>query len=510
MLITVLVFSLTGCMMKQHEQAVTKTITKVEKIYTQRVPPRPVSTVNTSNRVVLADKAFVITPKQRLPAVFNQKTFYMANAGEDLESVLEGLSETTKMPIKLTQDAKAKLAKAKAATTRTSSAISYKGTFSEVLNAVANNYGLQWKYADNLVQFYNLETVVYALDAPVGNFTFKNSISSAATGKGSESLSSSSDMNMNFAIDAGVSPWQAALNTIKNILSEEGKLDSNPAEGYITVTDNPLIQKKVADYIAKINDKINKKIAVQVDVYDVENSASAKYGFDIERFQRAIKGVPISFTSGAGTALGVIGGQRISSTSPNTSVILQALSTLGKTTRVTGSTVYTISGQPAPIQSSTVQGYVKSIKMQTVPGPTGNQTTYGIEPGTVTTGYNLTVTPRLQSNNQILVNLNLQISTLLSLKEISAVGSGGKKGETVGSSERIQIPEVQSKSFMENMVLHSGQSLLIAGFQESGGTAKTSSIGPEQLWALGGAKGTSQNKVTTVVVITPYIISGAR
>lgn len=108
------------------------------------------------------------------------------------------------------------------------------------------------------------------------------------------------------------------------------------------------------------------------------------------------------------------------------------------------------------------------------------------------------VTPKIESNNQVMLMLNLQLSTLIAIKTLTASASD--------TASTIQGPVVDTKNFLESMVLHSGQSLLIAGFQDDKGASKVTSPGSTDYWFLGGGKSTNKTKTTTVIVVTPYII----
>ena len=297
------------------------------------------------------------------------------------------------------------------------------------------------------------------------------------------------------------SAWNSAVATIKNMLSPSGKLDTNPVEGYVTVTDNPQRQKEIRQYIKKINDKTNKKIAIRVDVYNVTTADTSQHGLDINAVTNALDG-SVEWTSS--TTANSISGDAAStltfSDGGDHSVVVSALNQIGKTSQTTGTTVYTISGQPAPIQNSIQQNYLRSISTST----SDTATTTSMEPGTITTGYNMTVTPRIASNNEILVSLNLQISNLVSLETFSVNPDSSDGGSS--DTQQIQLPTIHTKSFFENMILKSGQTILIAGFQDDDAGANTNSLGDPNYWQLGGSKTTNHTKSTTVVVVTPYII----
>ncbi len=70
----------------------------------------------------------------------------------------------------------------------------------------------------------------------------------------------------------------------------------------------------------------------------------------------------------------------------------------------------------------------------------------------------------------------------------------------------MQISILHFMTGIENMVLHSGQSLLIAGFPDDKASSSVSSPGSTDYWFLGGGKSTSKTKTTMVIVVTPYII----
>lgn len=304
-------------------------------------------------------------------------------------------------------------------------------------------------------------------------------------------------MNLNYEMTSD-SPWKAAIVTINTMLSSKGKMTGNPVEGYVTVTDNPHIQQRVANYIKRINSKTNTKIAVKIDVYDVQTDSTSDFGLDMDALIGELSD-EVNIVTSASSLLNTDQTGNLSSVTFNSNgdhqTVLYALNTIGKATEVTGATIYTISGQPAPIQSVQEKTYLQSVSTTTI---VDGGTTTSMEPGTVVTGYSMTVTPKLESNKQVMINLNLQLSTLLGIDDISANDSD--------SSDKIQAPNIHTKNFLENMILHSGQSLLIAGFRDDSADTLTGSPTSTDMWVAGGSKSTQKVQTTTVIVVTPYII----
>ncbi|MCD8499972.1 MAG: hypothetical protein LRY43_02575 [Gammaproteobacteria bacterium] len=243
-----------------------------------------------------------------------------------------------------------------------------------------------------------------------------------------------------------------------------------------------------------------KKIAVRVDVYDVQTTNTSDFGLDVNAVASVLSNDQINVVTNPSSQLNQdlvdsFSTITVSSSSGSThNAILSALNTLGKTSVVTGATIYTVSGQPAPIQSVQETTYLASSSTTL----TQDSSQVSLTPGTVVTGYSMMVTPKIESNNQVMLMLNLQLSTLIAIKTLTASASD--------TASTIQGPVVDTKNFLESMVLHSGQSLLIAGFQDDKGASKVTSPGSTDYWFLGGGKSTNKTKTTTVIVVTPYII----
>jgi type IVB pilus formation R64 PilN family outer membrane protein len=492
---------------KSNQKYEDTTVEKANTIYTKNRVEKPTSLVTTSDEIFLSNEHFVIAPKQILPPVFEQHVLYSTAVSETLAQTVANISKLAKLPIVFADDKNTQAASQKI---NTAGITVYQGTVQQVIGQLATRYGLFWNYEKNKVNIFLLETKVYALDAPIGAFTTDSTVSSTSEtsaggssgGSSSSTVSGTSDVNLKYSVKAD-SPWTAALTTLKDMLSPAGKIQGNAAEGYVTVTDNPDVQEKVASYIEKINKKTNQKIAVRVDVYDVQTSNTSDFGLDVNAVASVLSGDQMNIVTHPGTQLnpdltGSFSTLTVSSASGSThNAILSALNTLGKTTVVAGATVYTISGQPAPIQSVEEQTYLASSSTTV----TQNSSQTSLTPGTIVTGYSMMVTPKIESNNQVMLMLNLQLSTLLELKTITSA-----TGSTATNVSTIQGPVIDTKNFLESMVLHSGQSLLIAGLQDDKGSSKTSSPGSTDYWALGGGKSTSKTKTTTVIVVTPYII----
>jgi len=505
---------LTACAIQnENEQVAGEQVNKAQQLYEKQNIKQPDSLVSTTEQLFISNDAIKVEKKVKLPAKFNETLLYTTEDHEPLQVTISNIAKMTQQPIVLDDSALLVLdqkSKNKTTTKGASGLTSYQGNLKTVLDQICNEYNLFWEYGEGKVQIFYLMSKVYALDAPINSFNLTDQISSTSDLSGSSDSSGSSSsssvggnssMSLQYTTKED-SPWKAAITTITSMLSSNGKITSDPVEGFITIHDTPKIQRKVSRYIDKINNRTNKKIAVRVDVYDVQDTSTSDFGFQLDAVIDALSDSEIEISNDTASFLnpdndGFMTSFTFKNDGGNNDTIMQALNTIGKTTEVTGATVYTVSGQPAPIQSTTSTNYLASSSTTV----NDNTTTTSLTPGTVTTGYSMTVTPRMQSNTQILISLDLQISTLVELQTFTA-------NDGTDNEQEIQLPETKNKNFLENMVLHSGQSILIAGFKDdslSTGTASPSAI---DMWAAGGAKTTQRSNATTVIVVTPYLIGG--
>lgn len=497
--------SLVACAAEQsNEKHVDSVSQRANSIYDKNRIIKPTSLVTTSDSLFLSDNHFVITSKEKLPPVFDQRLVYSTGVNETLAETFANIAKLTHVPIVFADDLNTKAIMKEA---NNAGVTVYQGSLQQVIGQLVNRHGLFWDYQKGRVNIFLLETKTYALDAPIGSFSADSGVSSQSDTSGGSSSGSSqstvggtSDINLKYSVKAD-SPWTAAMTTLKDMLSPAGKIQGNPVEGYIAVTDTPDVQEKVSNYIDKINAKTNQKIAVRIDVYDVQTSSTTDLGLDLNAVANVLSDDNASIVTHPGGLLNPDLADSMSSltvSSGGGSVhqqILSALNTLGKTTLVTGATIYTVSGQPSPIQSVHEQTYLASSSTTL----TQDSSQTSLTPGTVVTGYSMMVTPKIEANNQVMVTLNLQLSTLIKMEPIYV-------GQGTANESMIQAPIIDSKNFLENMVLHSGQSLLIAGFQDDKAASEISSPTSTDYWLLGGGKSTQKVKTTTVIIVTPYII----
>ncbi len=491
------------------------------------------SLVEHKNDYYVAQNSFEIEQAILLPEVFEERLLYSSAVQESLPEILIEIYSQTGIKFKFTPDALAYISGD--SSSKVGSELSfeeveigasevganigvlsniklnlqYAGTLDELVTRLVTRFNVYWEFDDktNTVVFYRTKTKVFSLDILPGISSFNNTISSASTisdsGDSGVNLNSGAIMTVNYKNEEGNS-WSDTIATVESMLTAEGKASSNPRAGYVTVTDVPTVLLKIEDYLNKVNDISKKKIAVKVDVFDVTLNNSTDYGINWDAVLDVLGG-DFGFNSGNLTSpLGTTVADTIKVTYADTgvidtgSLIFRALSQQADTTQVIGTTVYTVNGEPAPVQVVDREDYIKEVTFGAV-SDQSSTTEVAYTPGTIITGFFMVVTPKILSDSQILLNISVSLSSLIELKSITV-------GEVDEQQTQIQLPKVQSKNFMESVTLNPGQSVILSGFQDVDNRVGVQSVARPSLWPLGGAKGTDQNRTITVTVVTPYII----
>jgi type IVB pilus formation R64 PilN family outer membrane protein len=151
--------------------------------------------------------------------------------------------------------------------------------------------------------------------------------------------------------------------------------------------------------------------------------------------------------------------------------------------------IITLSDQPAPLQVGRQTTYLARVSATSGDGGSGSTS---LEPGTVNTGLLMTVLPRIVEQNKILMRLSIAITELQALETAS---SGGVS---------IQTPEISTTGFLQNAVLTSGETMVLAGFEKNDNASNEN--GAPGSWALGGTKNSNKAREVSIMMITAEIL----
>ncbi|MGL6355142.1 PilN family type IVB pilus formation outer membrane protein [Aeromonas veronii] len=273
-----------------------------------------------------------------------------------------------------------------------------------------------------------------------------------------------------------------------------GRMSLSPSTGAVTVTDTPQVQRNIKRYIERENAVMTQQVAFRVEVYSVSfrDDDSLSLDMDLVYDRLAKQGFTLKNISGLTPDNAVQGGISISDGRwKGSKVLFNALAEQGNVKVVTKSTVTTTNLQPAPVQVSRQIGYLQSSEINS--GSDTSGTTTSLQPGTITTGFSMTLLPYIlpDSEGDILLQYAVNLSNLL---RINTVSSGNSS---------IQTPEIDSRIFSQRVKVRSGEMLVVGGFEQDTDDATAQGTGSAFNPLLGGGFASKKSRSVIVVAITP-------
>lgn len=385
-------------------------------------------------------------------------------------------------------------------------ALRYHGSLRGLLDTVAARAGLSWRFRHGRITFFKIESRTFTIPALPWSTKTSNKIvastgassSSGAMGmsSGGSGGSNSSTGNTSIINTSTTDIWKGLQKTAQAV-SGGAKVTADSSSGTITVTGTPDQVSQVSDWVRTLRATLSKQVAVTIHIYNVQLTNEQNYGFNptlafknaAKSFGLSLAGAPVPavasgtspFTFGASilnTATGAAG------EFSGTQAAVQALATLGRVSQVFSQSRTTLNGQPAAIQVAQQTGYLAESEVNS----TANVgSTTGLIPGTVTTGFTGTITPRIVGN-RIMLGMNMEISSLVNLKTVSSGGSS------------IQVPTTTDTVVNQSAALRSGSTLMITGYKEADGNTTRNGVGSPYFAFLGGG-GDAQVKRTLIAIV---------
>lgn len=384
----------------------------------------------------------------------------------------------------------------------------YSGSLTGFMNLVAAYYGVSWKTNGASLRFFVLDSKTFRIAALPGDTRLSSSVDSGATtagssgggssgGAGGTPTQSGTTTNSTGVGFSNLSVWSDIESSVKQILSARGKAIASPATGTITVTDTPAVLDRVAEYVAEQNKALNRQVSVNVRVLTVDLNEGENYGIQWDLvYQNLAAASPyaIGFKTAATTAQGV-GTLLLSAPTSSasrfagTSAMISALSTQGRVTELTSATVVTLNNQPVPVNIGRRVSYLASSSTS----QTANVgSTTSLTPGTVSTGFSMTLVPHIIDGKELLLQYSMDLSSLLQMKTIS---SGGNT---------IEAPDISTSSFIQRVRLDSNDTLIVAGFDQDNLSAVASGVGHPENTLMGNRNGTTKRSML-VIMIQPTV-----
>jgi type IVB pilus formation R64 PilN family outer membrane protein len=388
--------------------------------------------------------------------------------------------------------------------------ISYpSGTLKGLLDAVAARFGVFWKYADGSILFFYTDVRTFQVNAIPGDSALSATVASGSTagdsgqgggsgGQGGTSGGTNATNSQNTEVKSQLSVFASIEKSIGTMLSPDGKVVASPATGTITVTDTPYSLARIAQFVENENKALSRQVMINVTVLAVTLSDGENYGINWTLVYSNLQnryGIANAFASDpSSTSFSAAVLRTANSKFAGSSLVIDALSTQGRVRRETTASVATLNNQPVPVQVAKQTSYLKSSQ-STIAANIG--TTTSLNPGTVTSGFNMTILPHVLANGTVMLQFSTDISSLRRIRTVVSNGSS------------IESPEVDTRNFLQRVAMRSGETLIVSGFEQVEEDLNRQGVGKADNFLLGGGVKAQSGKEVIVILVTPIAMSGA-
>lgn len=397
--------------------------------------------------------------------------------------------------------------------TRQISNIKWDAKVSGFLDLITSRTGVSWRFdqVENAAVIYYLDTRtfrVYAFDDTTkmdstvrSGMTTSTGTSgdSSSTGGSTSGISGDSGSNQTSNVSLKTSILNDIESSVKSMLTPSvGRMALSRATGTLTVTDRPEVLRRIEQTIKQENESITTQVILNVKVLSVTltdidqmgidwtlvyKSLSNKWGISLKN---VVPGIDPSAISGSVSIL-----DTANSAWAGSSAMVQALAQQGRVSTVRSPSVTTLNLQSAPIQIGKLKSYLASSQVSNV-AQVGSTTS--LIPGSVTSGYNMTLLPFVMPENELLLKININMST-------------DPTFETVTSGEsKAQFPSYGVQIFDQKVRLKNGETLVLSGFEQDSEDSTKSGTGDPGFFGLGGGRMRNTERNVIVVLITPVVM----
>ncbi|PLY35836.1 PilN family type IVB pilus formation outer membrane protein [Pectobacterium carotovorum] len=401
--------------------------------------------------------------------------------------------------------------------------VSYHGKLAGLLDLVTSRLGLYWKYEDNVIRIAYVDTRIFMLKTANAKFEQNSTVKSGVTTTGGDSASSGSGTSTTSgtvttqSTEMGNDIYNDILQSVKklqtpSILSFVGDPNLNKTTGSLIVSDTPDALARIDKYLKGENETLSKQIKLQVMVYKISSELNDNFDLKMGLVFKSLNknyGINLSSTA-ASTASGLSSaGVEILDTASGrlsqfsgSNLLANVISEQTKNFETQDLSTMTSNLATTSIQIAQKSTYKRRVSLSTLSTNTSSgQLAQSIEPGEITTGTDLVVFPRYQTDDgKIQLSMLLSIS---SLKAMRTIDGGGSSANT--ASETIEGPSVDTRAIPMRVWLTPGETVIVSGFEMTTEKATKQGVGSPSNMLLGGKSEGGLVKETFVITITPTL-----
>lgn len=367
------------------------------------------------------------------------------------------------------------------------------------LDRIGARLGILWRYEEGRIEFYRTETRAFDVRMLSLQASADASLGLQETGS-REGFSSASRTEL---ILARHDPLASAKARIEPFLSRAGIVVAEPgASATLIVTDTPAVLRQVAAFIERENRAMSRRVRLLFEELTVlvENDVEAGIDWDIV-FSSARAAASLGMGGPVALEAGALGAAVTHGPYQGSEFLIKALGKVGRVIRRNSLPVLTLNRRPVTHAVRTTFSYID--KVETLAQRSLLDTTLpsvSVSQKEETVGSLITLVPDAQEDGQVLLSVAYDNTVAQPLKSVT-FGDGD-------NPLQLQQITIDGNGTVQQVALMPGQPLLISGFDRSHQEAESRRLNPGLPLALGGSDRASDQRMTTIMVVTAHVEEG--
>lgn len=374
----------------------------------------------------------------------------------------------------------------------------YIGTLAGFLDAMSARFDVAWTVTGaGELRIARAVTRVYRLEAAPSASQVNATVSGAVV---HQDRIADQTVSAEFRVNA----WQEIESIVTGALTPSARVALSPAAGTLTVTGPPSVHHRIRSLIDDLNAVLSPRVTARVSLFLVDVSDGDDFGLNLAAAFSALEGdfaggidisglAPEIINQSGAVAGSVIGPDGASGRNWTGSLaaVARAVSGSGRLVDSHHAIVSSRSSTVTPVALTTRTNYIRELKVTTDSGVTS----FSTEVETLVTGYALQVLPRVDSNGRISLHLSISTSDLLELTTRSFGDDGAF----------LQLPRVAQRVFTLDSSVDSGETLVLAGYDQERSSQQKLGMGSAGFQGLGGSTRSDVRRVRLIIAVEPRV-----
>lgn len=463
------------------------------------------------SRPYLAGNTMPLSREATMPAALRRSvpiTALFSSSPVDLSTALQQISNAAGMSMTATSDALMPASAFAAKTGATSSPLqaptrvtvrANNSPLWSVLDDIASQAGASWRPTPMGAEFYRVQTQVFELNAIPQVANTSSSLGRAGGSNSQFDAQSKSSFELKDQnVIAGIQ------KSVEAMLSTGGKMTISPETQTLVVTDTAEALSRIAAYVKEQNRTVGRRVRMLVEVVEVASKDSNDLGVDWSLvYATANRALSLSSpTSLVSSQTGALGMNRKTGAFADTSVVIKALSEVGRVVNRRSFPVMTTSGRPITQALRSTFNYVDQVQATAIASSVLSTQAQAptVSQKDETVGTFLTLVPTAKADGTIFLSVSFDVTSAEPLRPFT-VGAGA-------SAVTVQQKTVNGTGTILEVPIRSGRTEIIGGVEVASTQSNARRLGDGMPMVLGGSDASSVSKSVLVILVTAVAEEG--